>query len=480
MTIQLNQYSQFHDYLTQIIGLSNSGKLPRITQKLVAERLKVDPSGVSKFLNHKTQKPKKMMSYFIVVYRAEFDRWPKGVKKIQRVLKEKDAWFFLDPQKVARVPRAPEVVRPKPLPRAPEVVRPTPVPRTPAAPRPVPVIPAQVPQPKKVLVPFPPTRIQAPIVISYRGHASEKDAQGMLFDHMRFQQITQFPTRTLVPSDQALEKKIEGVFFSVLKQHPAQLPYGEKNPDQITYPPFVQSSAGAGLLLIPGRVRAVEDEPIRLIHEYQVIRGALNRGQPILAVCAGLWRVWEQMVVWTKYPDEMNLPAQNLSHWHEKNKTLVDVKDHNYNGGMIRLDALGTGASYNVQIHDIVVRPNTMVGAPLKSQNYRTTANSVHWKAVNPQKGPKNITISATSASNPSLQKKSRQGDWMQPEEGAAEAFESTFGAPIMGLQWHPEGYKTTDAGGFHSKVVKFMAQAGSAYAAKRAMLKEFVSKEKK
>jgi len=468
MTIQLHQYSQFHDYLTQIIGLSNTGKLPRITQKLVAERLKVDPSGVSRFLGHKTEKPKKMMSYFIVVYQTEFDRWPKGVKKIQRVLKEKDAWFFLDPKKFASVPRAPVTVRAEPAPRAPAVVRPKPV----AAPK--------MPEPKKVLVPFPPTRIQAPIVISYRGHATEKDAQGMLFDHMRFQQITQFPSRTLVPADQALEKKIEGLFLGVLKHHPAKLPYGEQNKDKITYPPFVTSSADAGLLVIPGRVRAVEDEPIRLVHEYQVIRSALNRGQPILAVCAGTWRVWEQMVVWTKYPNEMNLFARNLSDWHEKNKTLVDVKDHNYNGGMIRLDSQGIQAVYNVQIHDIVVQPNSMVGAPLKSQNYRTTANSVHWKAVNPQKGPKNVTVSAISATNPSLQKKSRQGEWMQPEKDVAEAFESTFGAPIMGLQWHPEGYKTTEAGGFHSKLVKFMAQAGSAYAAKRAMLKHFAKTFKK
>ncbi len=468
MTIQLNQYSQLHDYLTQIMGLSNTGKLPRITQKVVAQRLKVDPSGVSRFLSHETQKPKKMMSYFIVVYRAEFDQWPEGAKKIKRVLKEKDAWFFLDPKKFVPVPRTPAVVRPEPVPRAP------------AAPRPAPIVPPPAPRPKKTLVPFPPIRIQAPMVISYRGHASEKDAQGMLFDHMRFQQITKFPTRTLVPADQTLEKKIEGLFLDVLKKHPAQLLFGEKNKDKINYPPFVQSCANAGLLLIPGRVRAVEDEPIRLIHEYQVIRGALNRGQPILAVCAGSWRVWEQMVVWTQYPNETNLPAHNLSHWHEKNKTLVDVKDHNYNGGMIRLGVDGTGAVYNVQIHDIVAQPNSMVGAHLKNQNYRTTANSVHWKAVNPQKGPKNVTISATSASNPSLQKKSRQSEVMKPDEGVAEAFESTFGAPILGLQWHPEGYKTTEAGGFHSNVVKFMAQAGSAYAAKRAMLKEFVSKSKK
>jgi len=462
MIIQPNQYSQLHDYLTQIIGLSNTGKLPRITQKVVAQLLNVAPSGVSRLLGHQTEKPKKMMTCFVVVYRAEFDQWPKGAQKIQRMLTENDAWFFLDPKKIAPVPRVPTVAC-----------------RVPTVARPAPVVPPRAPETKKAVVSFSPTQIRAPIVISYRGHEAEKDGHGMLFDHMLFQRITECPTRTLVPSNRDLRKKIEGLFLGVLKNHPAQLPYGEQNKDRITYPPFVASCAELGLLLIPGRVRAVEDEPVRLVHEYRIIRGALNRGQPILAMCAGSWRVWEQLVVWTNRPDDMCQPAAVLSRWHAANKTLVDVRDHCYNGGMIRLDRrLGTQAVYNVQLHDIVARPDSMVGKLLESQNYRTTVNSVHWKAVNPQKGPKNVTVSATSARNPLIQMHSRQGELMQPQERVAEGFENTLGAPIMGLQWHPEGYKITDAGGFHSEVVKSMAQAGAAYAAKRAMLKQFASKK--
>ena len=63
----------------------------------------------------------------------------------------------------------------------------------------------------------------------------------------------------------------------------------------------------------------------------------------------------------------------------------------------------------------------------------------------------------------------------MKPEEGLVEAFESVSGSPIMGIQWHPEGYSDKDPA--HGNLLKYMALAGTAYAAKRAMLKQLQEK---
>ena len=50
--------------------------------------------------------------------------------------------------------------------------------------------------------------------------------------------------------------------------------------------------------------------------------------------------------------------------------------------------------------------------------------------------------------------------------------FESNMGAPILGIQWHPEGYNG-DGAPVHKNLLNYMRLAGDAYAAKRNMLKE-------
>jgi len=138
------------------------------------------------------------------------------------------------------------------------------------------------PTAREVLISKP---LKTPIAISYRGHLSDKDAGGMLFDHIRFQSITDYPTHALLPEETNLQDTITKLFISALRNHPASLPYGIQNIDMIKHPPFTQSSADLGLLIIPGRVHKIENEPVRLKHEYQVIREALNRGQPLLGIC---------------------------------------------------------------------------------------------------------------------------------------------------------------------------------------------------
>lgn len=52
------------------------------------------------------------------------------------------------------------------------------------------------------------------------------------------------------------------------------------------------------------------------------------------------------------------------------------------------------------------------------------------------------------------------------------ESFESLLGAPIIGVQWHPEGYDSNKDSS-HSNLLRYMALAGQAYAGKRTIIQQ-------
>lgn len=465
--------SQLHDYCSQLLALSGKGALPKITQTLIANRLNVSPSGVSSFINNKTKKSKKMLDCFEKRYPAEFIRWPQGSYTIERVVRVAEALYFYRggeyPPRV--ISRRSEQLKHKfraPLP----ILKATPLMILPTATK------TQTLKTGKVVRITPPQK--APIAISYRGHASEKDAQGTLFDHMRYQVITDYPTMNLEPQLKTLEKKIMDEFLEkVLSQHPIQLQYGDIKRGLIV-PPSIFECAELGLLIIPGRARAVENEPIRLRHEYSVIRAALNRGQPILAICAGVWRVWEQMFTWTRYPDFLNFDANRLSNWHSDYNTLIDATDHT-NSSMISLNVKGVDVAHNTEIHDVELVAGSLLEKAMKDPSCRNkvpldpfSVNSVHWKVVNENEIPDNVMINARSQENPKLTRKNRNKNVMHPQENCPEGFEATDGTPIMGIQWHAEGY---DIATLHGNLIEYMAAAGTAYSAKRLMLKEMMEK---
>lgn len=312
----------------------------------------------------------------------------------------------------------------------------------------------------------------APIAISYRGHLNIKDGQGMVFDHMRFQAVTDFPTTTLLPQNQIISEKASTLFKEALRVQTKALKYGIKDENLIITPPTTQNCNNLGLLVIPGRARQTENEQLRLIHEYRVIREALNRGQPILAICAGAWRLYEQMFTWTKEPSKLNKEATTLAQDHGKKKTIIEVDDHGYGGGMIRLGESKQSVTHNVQIHKIKIQENSLLKTALKEAGDYMQVNSLHWKAVNKKRCPSQIVFSAISRRDSSITIHTRQKELMEPQEGTVEAFENMYGtgAPILGIQWHPEGYEK----GPNNNLLKYMAMAGNAYAMKRQMLEEF------
>lgn len=481
MTLSSTQL-QLTDYLTQIRNLSCQKPLPQITHTTIAKLLSVSPTCISYLLKKERNSPKPLKN-FILKYPTEFAKWPKEESTIKRILSISDALYFLGiPEKIALPKLLPlkEKVQPKinvknksvsiantanePLLLPPNIVKVKPMMSLKLHETKV------VKQPKFRKV----QRFTAPLAISYRGHQSIKDGQGMLFDHMRLQDLTKIPTCTLVPENTNIANDATKYFKKALKEHSAALLFGEKDENLITYPSNVQECANLGLLIIPGRVRAIEDEPIRLAHEYKIIRGALNRGQPILGICAGSWRLFEQLFSWTKSPETMAKPSDALSKWHIVNRTLIDVQDHCYNSGMIRLGNNGVKAVNNVQIHDIIIKEGSLLSVSMSMSSGNApkiqTVNSVHWKAVNKDKMPENVEISAEARKCPSIAIKTRQGSKMMPQEETAEAFENMHGAPLLGIQWHPEGY---DINMPHAKLIQYMALAGNAYAAKRLVLKE-------
>lgn len=474
--IQPNQYKQLRDYITQINGLRSNSAALGITQAKIAQLLDVDGSTICRFLSGGVQRPKKLMTNFIEQYSTEFQSWPAGKNTIERVLTVADARFFLripTPRAVVVVnrPAPPKIIRPK----VEKQIETQPAPsiaKTPTIKISNRVTAAASSSAASSTIAFFPSTPRAPIVISYRGHASEKDGQGMLFDHMRLQNITRRPTNVSYPLNR-LRTSAESYFTKALKAAPAALYYGERNADKIKVPSGIDHSYEGGLLVIPGRDRKVEFEPVRLDHEFKIIRQAINRGQPMIGICAGAWRVWEQLIITINNPD---LSGMKLKKKINEVNLLIPVQDHAYRS-MIRLNTIGVKSCNNVMVHLNEVKKDSLLQKFMSKRKDPVSifkANSVHWNAVNHKHKPTNITICAKAKKDPKATMLNNQSEIYEPTV-CVEAFESVHGAPILGIQWHPEGYSEGQDGYTQQmNLLQAMAKAGDAYKAKRIMLAEF------
>ncbi len=219
----------------------------------------------------------------------------------------------------------------------------------------------------------------------------------------------------------------------------------------------------AAFLFIPGYSRDSDNKQPkthsdRLKFEKQLIKKAIYRGQPILAVCAGGWTLWQAY-----------------------GGTLKDVSDHNYGAGMPRLSTIAPTVVNNKLIHRV-----RTVAETLLSQSMDFTmgdddipVNSVHWQAVDPQSKniSSNIKISATSVQDDELAPNSRQSKKMKPDN-CAEAFETIHGVPMMGIQWHPEAFNPTDdAFAPHQGIFKAIQTAGMTYLNRRVLNDEYAAR---
>ena len=151
-------------------------------------------------------------------------------------------------------------------------------------------------------------------MIGYRGHRNDKDAKGTLFDHYVWQRNAGRQTLMSQPEDPEKGQRIQTLLAECLRSSTLALPFSV-GPPAIT--PAVHEN---GLLYIPGRLRDSEHEHVRAAHEQAIIKGAMLRGQPTLAVCAGAWRLWQAAV-------EM---CDQQSRRPQPSKTLSPVKGHAY------------------------------------------------------------------------------------------------------------------------------------------------------
>ncbi len=292
---------------------------------------------------------------------------------------------------------------------------------------------------------------QSSIGISFR-HDEGKRMHGAFFDHYVFRNIAKRRTHILTSPQTSLQKLTEFSAQSVFSLN-------MKDNGKKIIPIRHEDASHDGLIVIPGYSRQLYDEE-RIAFENELIRKARLTGQPVLAICAGSWTLWNAYGGTTKA-----------------------VEDHVYSSMPYIVSDGGIGN--NKQIHQVVLKQHTFTYGALSKPGLAAcpTVNSVHWLAPDPQSLPNILEISATAKIDEHIEVSSRQGELMQPEENSVEAFETKYGAPMIGIQWHPECFYTkqhkTSEQKRHLSLIEYMVLAGDTFQAKKRMLAEMQQTQK-
>lgn len=272
---------------------------------------------------------------------------------------------------------------------------------------------------------------KAPIVIAYR---NEGYGGGAFYDHHALQKLTEFPTVISSPDGSINDLK------SYVKTTDYALKFGQDFEGR-KLPSLAELPHEEGVLVIPGRSRKNECNNVRTEYEAELLKQAFLRGQPVLAICAGAWQLAYSLGLDTK-----------------------SVKDHCARK-MPSIKKNGDIGN-NMQIHQLSIVGTSFLKEALGiSPNVTPQINSVHWKAIDEEslyKSPYKISVGARSIGGKS-------------EETTVEAIEMDYGAPVFGIQWHPEAYNHDgpDSSIYHINLLKYMAEAGHTYKMKRTLLRE-------
>lgn len=318
--------------------------------------------------------------------------------------------------------------------------------------------------------------LHAPIAISYRNEEGKR-MHGAFYDHYLMRKITKHSTH-LIKADSVTRDSFDNFI-----QNKTVLRLGlDESMDSPQNSNKNEMQDIDGLIFIPGRPSEKgNDFDARCNFELTQIARAMLRGQPVLAICAGAWRLFEACV------SKIITAQLNTS------SLLVDSTDHTYRSMPYIVQNGGVGN--NVIIHDVILHPNTMLESIYQHQQNLNLieeesdaskppyveVNSVHWQVINQtifnNKHVANMfAISATSTGKRDI--KNSQQNNMIPDENIVEAFETKTGVPMLGIQWHPEAFfknkKAEDSNNFHLNIIRNMTLAGDAYHAKRNLLKEF------
>lgn len=182
----------------------------------------------------------------------------------------------------------------------------------------------------------------------------------------------------------------------------------------------------------------------------------------MMGICGGSWVIWEAF-----------------------GGEITKVTDHSFRSDMPRLLESGKVGN-NKQIHRIALQPKArLLEAALafdESNPVFFPVNSVHSYAVDAATLPEDLQISAVAKQDDSLapiSAHSEAKEKMKPTENSVEAFESVYGAPILGVQWHPEAYTNSLEEISYSQnqqhLLNYMIQAGQTFKNRQLVNKELL-----
>ena len=308
-----------------------------------------------------------------------------------------------------------------------------------------------------------------PITISHREDAH---GAGAFWDHYTVRTTTGRSTdishhRDVLPTLEAPGEKTHGRYKGTM---PGRRPDSSRHP-------------GKGLLFIAGGNFGLDSETPRnrehvaegstavrhgrrVSHEKDLLKQAQLTGRPVVGICGGSWRVLESYGGSTRG---------------------VKPKTHQTRV-MPYLTTKGVVAKVASE-HDVQVQPGTMLSSVFKDDHQHTPdkVNSAHWAVAEehspgrlkgvPRVGPRKAPLLTVSARGGTPHDPPYLNKTGNVSKQSVEAFESRHGAPVMGIQWHPEAYGTgfpasqTQA---NKRLLTWMAKAGDAYEARRDMTAEF------
>lgn len=175
----------------------------------------------------------------------------------------------------------------------------------------------------------------------------------------------------------------------------------------------------------PTKKHALQERSERSAFEKQMIQRAKTLGMPVMSVCAGTWSLVDA------YGGEVETLPENERRLHkaeDREDTWTLSHDLATQKGTV-LDSFSRGRNTNPESHRGRRRAHTV-----------HDVNSTHWAVVKADERGK-LTARDPKALDPndSLE----VGAWAKGDgvPKSVEGVSSKSGAPVLGLQWHPESY---------------------------------------
>ena len=189
-------------------------------------------------------------------------------------------------------------------------------------------------------------------------------------------------------------------------------------------------------------------------YELRLLGVARNRGIPILAVCAGSWRLLEsyggKVRTLEIVPRNKHKAANPKDTWKIENSIRLV-------GAKMLIKLMEAKRYESSQLTKVTPLPRITLTTPEGQTSTLLTGgvhgiNSTHWAVASTSPTTPQITLTtpegqtsvlverqlASGTGNPSQLLEISAVD---PDTDTVEAFESLYGAPTMGIQWHPESY---------------------------------------